>query len=1121
MMKYLLGLLPIFVGCTGSLQDRIDQNRRLCGPSVHGMPAPLFKKNGERYTATDRKQLSLRTLKGSEREEGLTENACLDVPEGEEFLLVDGKERSFRVVSARLALSEDLRLFTWTAPNFQWDCPAEGRRLRRGVNIPMTITDSFQLKGQSLAMTIQALDREWNRTDIFVEPALGLTPNSLYTAEWDNGDYLVTPVLTNPFGEKNPLAPGCRMSMFTGTPRLDVSLDSEGLVSMNGDERLPVQVDAEVNASYCLAVQDGDCQSPGDFRPLSDWQLPAAGGRFQLYLQAEDAYGNRLQRTPLPLILDRSPPEIKVSWTRKQRNRLGHVDRLPFAYYEARVELKDDISSAATLATNLQCRVRMQMDAVTVVAGSFAICDTARCQDQRFEDWTPCSPDIAFRLDETVWKKFPASREIILEVRTADTWKKTASDSAMVMVDPDLYPQFTADQWKGQMLNGIEDMTMTGADQYWLIRKTADDDSKPREILSGSFGKWTAVDYPAGWEPMKLRYSDTRYFALLQPLPQRNRLVLWEWLPAENRWQQPMGTESLDMTEAAAIVDRLDSRALWIAGQKADEALIRISADGQRQTFACPVWGNGNKREQPKILIQFETQLTLLSQDRYYTFDSKTERCELTAFPEYQGPALVLRRRTLFRDQKDRVWTTGKNQIDVLENGVWRHLDIAHQRLHPKSGVTAGAYQFDDGSYVILRSGDLTFIPDMASRETVVFNKFNTRIINGPAPNNFGENYEGWDPTVFYDEGDALLSVKGGVLTRTVMKPNQFYIPRQWGGGTTHLFRMEQGVLHLGMVWAGLTRLSEKGLERRDETNGLPFNTVTSVLFDQGRLASLIGVSQWESSDWMRKVDITEAGYKKDLAFDSMKIRGANAQLRAAQRDAKGRLWFSMVDTGDFTKPGGNFFIQDQKLVQVQPCTLRVDDADGLSCAEQFIPLPNGDMVWRDNRKVEDGMSAVYDLYAWNESNGLRTLTGPDQTLPKIYDATGHAGELWVTGLDQEQRGVIGVYRNNQWETELLLGDGAIHCARLGFNRNGELYCIGRYFGVLVKRAGRWELYETPKWNSPGSGLSFETNSFINGHRRYVYFEDGLLWVSRRSGVLELYEVEPALGWGRWWQKLP
>jgi hypothetical protein len=763
----------------------------------------------------------------------------------------------------------------------------------------------------------------------------------------------------------------------------------------------------------------------------------------------------------------------------------------------------------------------MQMDALTVVAGSFAICDTARCQDQRFEDWTPCSPDITFRLDETVWKKFPASREIILEVRTADTWKKAASDSAMVMVDPDLYPQFTADQWKGEMLNGIEDMTMTSPGQYWLIRKTADDDSKPREILSGSFGKWTAVDSPAGWEAMKLRYSEGRYFALFQPLPERNRLALWEWLPTENRWQKPTGTETLDMTEAAAIVDRLDSGALWIAGQKADEALIRIGTDGQRQTFACPVWGNGNKREQPKILIQFDTQLTLLSQDRYYTFDMKTERCELTAFPEYQGPALVLRRRTLFRDQKDRVWTTGKNQIDVLENGVWRHLDIAHQRLHPKSGVTAGAYQFNDGSYVILRSGDLTFIPDMASRESIVFNKFNSKIINGPAPNNFGENYEGWDPTVFFDEGDSLLSVKGGVLTRTGMKANQFYIPRQWGGGTTHLFRMEQGVLHLGMVWAGLTRLSEKGLERRDETNGLPFNTVTSVLFDQGQLVSLIGVSQWESSDWMRKVDITEMGYKKDPAFDSMNLRGANAQLRAARRDAKGRLWFSMVDTGDFTKPGGNFFIQDQKLVRVQPCTLRVDDADGLSCAEQFIPLSNGDMVWRDNRTVQDGGSALYDLYAWNEASGLRTLTGPDQTFSRIYDATEHAGELWVAGLDQEQRGVIGVYRNEKWETELLPGAGAIHCARLGINRKGELYCLGRYFGVLVKRAGDWELYATPKWNSPGSGMAFETNSFINGYRRYVYFEDGLLWVSRRSGVLELYEVEPAPGWGHWWQKLP
>jgi len=282
MMKYLLFLLPLLLSCSGSLQERIDQNRRLCGPSVYGKPAPLFKQNGERYTGADRQQLNLRSLNGSNREDGLTEKACLYVPEGDEFLLVDGKERSFRVVSTRLALTADLRLVTWTNPAFQWNCSAEGQRLRRGRELPMMIKDPFQLKGQSLALSIQALDREWNRTDILVEPTLGLTPKTMNTAEWENGEYLVTPILTNPFGEKNPLAPGCRISMFTGTPRLDVSLDGEGRIAMNGEDRLPVQVDAGVNASYCMAAVDTDCQTPTDFRPLSDWQIPATGGRFRL-----------------------------------------------------------------------------------------------------------------------------------------------------------------------------------------------------------------------------------------------------------------------------------------------------------------------------------------------------------------------------------------------------------------------------------------------------------------------------------------------------------------------------------------------------------------------------------------------------------------------------------------------------------------------------------------------------------------------------------------------------------------------------------------------------------------------------------------------------------------------
>ncbi len=1118
-LKILLFLKCFLLSCSGSIQDRIDANRRLCGPSVHGA-APLYKKNGERYTPAERAQLSLQTLTGQERSEGLTDQSCLDLADGEEFLLVDKKERSFSIVSARLALQRDLRLQSWSPPSFDWDCPAEGKKMRRGRELPMTLVDDFGLKGQSLDLRIQALDREWQRTDAVVEQGPGLKDRLNYVADWDNGSYIVTPLLTNPFGEKENLASGCLISMFTGTPRLDVNLDAKGELFISDGDPLPVTTDAGVDVFYCLADADHDCSKTDDYRSLQAWQFPEKGGHFKLHLRAQDAYGNTGERQPLPLTIDREVPQLQLKWQAPHRNRLGHVERLPFTYYKAKVSLSDDVSSPDELSKHLQCRVRIQIDSVTTVAGSYAMCDAEPCQNQRFEEWTSCSPDIAFRLDESLWKKFPASKEIILEVRTQDERAKPATDSAMLMIDPDLYPQFSADQWQGRILDNIQDMGMISPQNYWLLRASSTDGNAGRHILLGSFGKWTALDLPTGWDPVSLRFSEGRYFALFQSSTQRGVKTLWEWLPGVNHWVQPAGTDGLSMTDAAAIVDRFETGTLWTAGWTAQDAFIQILPGGERRPFACPVWDNPNKRERPRILVQSSKLLTLLSEDRYYTLDPATGRCEITAFPEYQGPTQKLRRRTLFRDQKDRVWTTGKNQIDVLDNGHWRSIDITHQGLHAKAVVTSGAYQFDDGSYVIIRAGDLIFIPDMASLETFAFNKFNTKILNGPVPNSFGESYDGWDPTVFFDEGAALLSVKGGVLTRTQSRPHQFHVPKQWGGGTANFFRLEGGALHLGMVWAGLTSVSEKGFRRYDESNGLPITSVSSALFEAGRLVSLFGVSQWLSSTSVVKVDYEKGAFKKDSLFESLNLRVANSNLRAAERDAQGRLWFSMVDTGDIMKPGGNFFLQGNKLTRVQSCSLKVDADQGMVCAEKFIALPSGEVFWRDNRSVVNENSAVYDLYSWTETVGLVTVTGPGQALFKVHDATEHQGQLWAVGTDANERGILAVYRNQKWETELLPDEGAFHCARLGFNRKGELYCFGLLSDVLVKREHGWSRYPTPRWNAPGIGPAYEPNAFINGHRRYVYFEDGLIWVSRRAGMLELYEIEPAPGSERWWIRL-
>lgn len=1114
-LNIILVIIPFLLNCSGSIQDRINANRRLCGASVHGA-APLYNKNGERYTEAERSQLSLRTLTGLERADGITERACLDIPEGEEFLLVDSRERSFSVVSGGLALNEDLRLRPWSLPSFTWDCPADGRKMRRGRELTMTITEDFGLKGQTLHLHIQALDREWHRSDLLVEPTLGLKARSAYQTDWENGEYLATPVLTNPFGEKENLASGCRISMFTGTPGMEVDLDNEGRIFMDGTDKLPVEVDPTTDAYYCLASTDDDvCRDPTQFHKLSSWQMPQQGEHFTLHLRAQDAYGNVVERQPVALIVDRKAPELQLRWTESYRNRLGHVERLPFAYYRATVQLQDDISPKEVLADQLECRVRMQIDAVTTVAGSFAICDSGRCRGKRFEEWTPCSPEIAFRLDEALWKQFPASKEIILEVRTQDEREKKASDSAMVMIDPNLYPQFTADQWQGRMLDGIQDMAMISPNNYWLIRKTADDDSTPRQILAGVFGQWTAIDYPADLDPLTLHYSEGRFFVIFQALPQRQGLFLWEWVPAENRWQKPAGTEELKITEAAAIVDHNDPGTLWVAGSQPENAFTQILANGERHNFSCPRWDDLNRHETPKMLVQFARQLTLLYQDRYYTLDTANGECTLTPFPEYQGPALVLRRRTLFRDQKNRVWTTGKNQIDVLENGVWRHIDITRHRLHPTSGVTDGAYQFDDGSYVFIKAGDLTFIPSLDSLENFVFNKFNTKIVNGPAISDRGESYKGWEPTVFFDEGESILSVKGGLLTRSSSRPQRYYIPSQWGGGTAHLFRVEDKALYIGMYFSGLTRLSEKGLQRFHETSALPFNTVTSALFDQGRLVSIFGFSQWSAAYMVRRADLTTDGFKSDPAFESLDLRSTNG-LRAAELDAKGRLWFSMADTGNYSLTGGNYVLEGNKLTKVQSCTVRGSNLSPMTCAEKFITLSSGEVFWRDNPTLVD-KSALYDLYSWTEERGLVNATGSDQTFQKIYDATEHQGELWVSGIDQEQRGMLGVYRNQKWETEILPGDGAVHCARLGFNRKGELYCFGRYAGVLAKKDGNWSFYTTPGWTSPENPSLFDIDFIINGHRRYAYFEDGLVFISRRDGTVELWEVDPAPGWERWW----
>ncbi|WP_141735052.1 hypothetical protein [Oligoflexus tunisiensis] len=1123
MMKHFHGLtlafvvLPALMSCSGSLQDRIDTNRRLCGPSQHEA-FPIHKPNGERYTEADRSQLTLRTLTGHDRSEAITERACLDLPEGEDYLLVDNQERTFRIVSARLALNQDLRLQAWTLPTFAWECPVDGRKMRRGSELPMTIAADFAMKGQSLHLAIQALDREWNRLDSWIEPGLGLTDVSPYHTEWDNGEYLVTPVLTNPFGEKENLASGCRVSMFTGTPRLDVSLDEEGQVSIDGTDRLPIQTDPDVEAYYCLAAPDDTqgCQNPAQFRSLNQWQGFNQGGHYTLYLRATDAHGNTVERQPLSLVVDHSPPDIHLRWTQTHRNRLGHVERLPFSYYEASAQLADDVSPHETLTANLQCRVRMQIDSVTMVAGSFAICDEARCQGQRLEDWTPCSPDIAFRLDESFWKTFPAAKEIILEVRTMDKRSKVSTDSAMVMIDPSLYPQFTADQWEGQALDGIRDIDRLAPHHYWLLRTT----SAARQIMTGTFGQWTLVDYPSALQPQALHHSEGRFFGVFQ-VPADRKTQLWEWLPAENRWQQPLGTEDLAMTDAGVIADRFNPDVLWAAGLKADEAFLRILPNGERQAFPCPVWNNPEAIEYPKILVQSDKLLTLLSYDRYYTLDPATGDCQLTAFPEYQGPAGKFRSRELYRDQLNRVWTTGKNQIDVLENGVWRQVDISHQGLHPQAGFTSGAYQFEDGSYVFLKSGDLIFVPDLASLEKIVFNPFNTVILKGPAPNSRGGSYGFSEVTAFFDEGSSLLSVKGGVLTQTSARPRDFYMPRQLSGGSTNLFRMEGGVLHLGLVWSGLITLSEKAMQRHDESSGMPINTASAALFEEGRLVSIFGTSQWEDSSLVRKIDVDGFSYKKDPLFESLDLRVAISYFRSAQRDAGNRLWFSMVDSGAYRKPGGNFFIQDNKLTKIQSCSPLADDASGMTCAEEFITLANGEVFWRDNRKVIHDSYGLYDLYSWSEKNGLATATGAGQTFQKIYDATEYQGELWVAGIDQEERGILGVYRNQTWETERLPDQGHTHCARLGFNRKGELYCFGRSSGVLVKRGADWTHYETPDWSLPGPGLSSGHNGFINGYRRYAYFEDGLAWISRRAGELALYDVEPTPGWDRWWLSTP
>lgn len=493
-----------------TLGNRINDIKALCGSDAESRKnlIQILDENGQPLNLEQARNLSFGILnsKNAFRKEGhLTSRSCIaleNIKDDEQFI-IGSSDLSLAGVASGSEIDKfsRIRLERKTIPTIQSECPDKNIFANQILKNPwkVTIKDPILYK-----MRIEARSLDSGITTTLFEKDFGNPssdiPDTLPVENLPEGIYVVDGMLTsldsqmldkqssqNRFSTKS-----CRVTLIHHGPEIS-KRDAESVIPISEpNEILTWSIPPnDLQTRYCLVPNPtlSDCAVPPSCPSIENFsngiiRSPQSAGIYRSYYYHQDRAGNKSPIDCRTVIVSEKDFKIHVEWTKHEWNYPLATMDFPYAILEAETRLENPGLKPEDYLDRLECKVDFLSKGKVEIQGNDAVCLTGKCASKSLENFTPCSPRIAFRIDRAFEQGYAIESALRLHVRLNDGKNKKSIGKALIRIN--------SSRWRMEKLQKPEgfdyepDLTIVGGDIYAL-------NSEKKELFKRSGNGWIKI----------------------------------------------------------------------------------------------------------------------------------------------------------------------------------------------------------------------------------------------------------------------------------------------------------------------------------------------------------------------------------------------------------------------------------------------------------------------------------------------------------------------------------------------------------------------------------------------------------------------------------------------------
>jgi hypothetical protein len=1036
-------LLLLVTSCHNSVSHQINSEIRSCGP-FKGRPIPVHSVQGNPVLGhvTDQLEASLITAQ-TRTPIPITAQGCLDIPNDTQGTVVLLNPEQRQLWSWPVNTTDwpvEARLQAWDPPEQSWQCPHQGWYSTGTMNLPLNLAQGPAMVASTIALQVHRADDLALIQETILKPqGLALTPDTKLPVEVaQEGDYLLTPILIDPFRQRQSLAPACRLRVLKQAPQLEFVDWPESEAVFASDETLPVAVRGEGSVRYCVAPKGEPdvCRQDDAFQTLEGDLKIEDTGHWQVYLYAQDPAGNRSETSVKTVTIDNGPPQLQLQWAHEPQDAVI-FDALPRRIYRTSSTVSDDTAPTEVLEKNLECQVNYSKGNGSVIQGHFARCLNGRCRGADLATWKPCPADLQFVIDDR-FRDSLTDGLLQVEMRTYDAKGRTGYRALQAFTGPPKNldwqrvpnTQGESDQPRiydsSRLAQGA--ILLATKQGLWIwdqaeLKPLALDDVAVKKLEQiddtlfalGSENIWqAATNRPADWQLVGKKPADLGRYDDLTALRPDPRSGIWYLSSNDMVYRQTQGEDNWELLPCD-----------W----------SQFEADAGDQLAIQELQWIGDT-------LRIHSELGIVD------FSPANGECHPQWYPEYPAFSFPSRQRRIYRDQANAVWAMSPlTWTKWLADGSSQQGSFSRHPRNYESFKNA-AYQLGPDRFLWLGGDHLDYQQDSHNQFRLSGNFLGITEANPQNP-------------FFLD-----LWVTDGELV--LVGQRQLWIQRGFAGPLLagpplmdkirHFRTPEPNVLEMvGSGRLGYLRVGNLGTTKAGMLTNLPLDVISArARHPRSGDLWIWGRTYWDRENYRQPYLYrqTPNGFENVTALTQrLPDMGLGDGLITMAFDHSNRLWLGSDQKGLFMWDGQ---------------TLRSDLLSGFPIVRRIFASKQ-DGVWllaypRLSRL--DYRATILRVPPGNQQPHI--IAPSDQLWHSIFDLVqDHNGQFWALGITSTGP-AVGRWQadTKQWQEIPLppIMDRTNPGLVLGVSSRGQLWVAGQKRHLAFWQGTTWRSVETPFW---------------------------------------------------------